>query len=396
MTLSKNEKIKETLKQTKLKRQLQRCRVIELKINTKRLGKEEFKKLNFLFTQCKWLYNYLLSLPSEELFKFNTATTKITSLDKDGKTINRELTLPAQIKQAVHQELCNNIRTLAQLKKKQHKIGKLKFKSNYDSINLKQYGKTHSIKSNNKFKIPFLKAFKVFGLKQIKNSFEIANAKLLRKESGYYILLTCYENLTKNSFKLKTNDCGLDFGIKTHITTSDGEKFNITIGENEHIKSLRKKLSRQQRGSNNSKKTIHKIRLAYEKLYNKKKDATNKLVSYLCNKYCAVYMQDEMIKGWHKRYGRCVQHSILGKVKEKLKEQKNVYIIEKHYPTTKLCHNCGSMNKNITLKDRIFVCESCGYTEDRDIKAAKTVLFIGKCKTNYTTTEHSRLSNVEK
>ena len=60
----------------------------------------------------------------------------------------------------------------------------------------------------------------------------------------------------------------------------------------------------------------------------------------------------------------------MGRVKSKLKMQKNVQIIDRFFPSTKMCHKCGIIHNEITLKDRIFICE-CGLNEDRDLKAAK-------------------------
>ena len=159
---------------------------------------------------------------------------------------------------------------------------------------------------------------------------------------------------------------------------------------------MQKKLARQKKGSNNRYKTIQKIRLEYEKLSNKKKDKTNKLVNYLCTKYSTIYMQDENISAWHKGlYGKQVQHSILGNLKSKLEQQPNVQVINRYYPTTKMCYNCAHIHNDITLNDRIFVCPSCGFSEDRDLKAAKTILFIGQCKNTYVPVER-RNTDVEK
>lgn len=395
--LQKNIKIKESMAKTKAKRLTQRCRVIELKLNHKKLGKTQYKKLKMIFVQCKWLYNYLLSLQNEDLINFDTKTSEIFSLDKDKNKIKRELNLPAQIKQTVYQVLCNNMKSLKQLKEHNRKIGKLKFKSEYNSIDLKQYGNSHKILPNNRIRLSGLGVFRVHGMNQIKEDWEFANAKLIQKPSGFYLLLTCYENLTlekTNKPNYKTVDCGLDFGIKTNITTSDGEKFDVYIEESERLKNLQRKLARQMKGSNNYKRTLHKIQIEYEKMSNIKKEKTNKLVAYLCGKYNHIYIQDEMIKAWHRQFGKEVQHSFMGKVKSKLQEQSNVFVIDRHYPTTKMCYNCGTLHKNITLNDREFVCPSCGFSEDRDIKAAKTVMFIGQCK--FTATEHSRSSNVER
>lgn len=398
MNLSKNEQIKKSIIETKLKRQFQKCRVIELKINMRKVHKKQFNKLKMTFVECKWLYNYLLNLEKEELFNFDTKTNNIYSLDKHGNKIDRQLELPSAIKQTVYSVLCNNIKSLSQLKKKNKKIGKLKFKSDYKSIDLKQFNNTHKFMGNNKIRITGLGVFHVHGMNQIKTDWEFANAKLVKKSSGYYILLTCYENLTLNNVNTNSNktDCGLDFGIKTNITTSDGEKIDVYIEETERLKNLQRKKARQIKNSNNYKRTLHKIQIEYEKMSNKKKNFVNQITAYLCCKYNKVYIQDEMIKTWHKRYGKQVQHSFMGKLKEKLNQQNNVFVIDRSYPTTKMCYKCGTIHKNITLNDRTFICPSCDFTEDRDLKAAKTIMYIGQCKNNYTVTEHNRLSNVEK
>ena len=319
MNLSKNEQIKKSIIETKLKRQFQKCRVIELKINMRKVHKKQFNKLKMTFVECKWLYNYLLNLEKEDLFNFDTKTKNIYSLDKTGNKIERILELPSSIKQTVYGTLCNNIKSLSQLKKKNKKIGKLKFKSDYKSINLKQYGNSHKFIGNNKIRITGLGVFHIRGKNQIKTDWEFANAKLVKKPSGYYILLTCYENLTFNNVNTNSNkvDCGLDFGIKTNIISSDGEKIDVYIEETERLKNLQRKKARQIKNSNNYKRTLHKIQIEYEKMSNKKKNFVNQITAYLCCKYNKVYIQDEMIKAWHKRYGKVVQHSFMGKLKEK-------------------------------------------------------------------------------
>lgn len=393
--LEKNNRIRQSMIETKLKRSLQRCLVYELKINTSKMNKKNLEKLKFLFVQCKWLYNYLLS-EEIDIFKFDTKTRDIYIYDKDKNKISKTIDIPSKIIQSVHSGLKQNIQSLNHRKQKGYKIGKLKFKSEYNSIDLSQYNNTHAIK-NGKFRIcGFKNLFKIHGLNQIKPEYEIANARLIQKPSGYYIKLTCFENLTNKRIQKPIKEAGLDFGIKTNITTSDNEKFDICIEESERLKGLQRKLSRQTKGSNNRYKTLKKIKLEYEKLSNKKKDKCNKLVNYLCTNYSTIYMQDEMIAGWHKGlFGKQVQHSCLGQLKSKLICQPMVKVIDKSYPTTKLCYNCGRLDKDITLNDRTFICPSCGFQEERDLKAAKTILFIGQCKNTYVPVER-RNTTVER
>lgn len=380
--IEKNNRIRQTLIETRQRRVNQRCLVYELKINTSKLPKRDLQKLKMFFIECKWLYNYLLNLDTKE---WGTVKRDIYSFDKNKNKVERALTIPAKMIQDVRNILKQNLKSLSNKKKKgKHRVGKLKFKSEYNSIELSQYGITHKIVGN-KIKVEGLKKYlTIFGMEQIKPEYEIANAKLVQKPSGYYIKLTCFENLKYNRINKPIKEVGLDFGIKTHITTSDNEKFDITIEESERLKGLQRKLARQIKGSNNRYKTVQKIRREYEKQSNRKKDKCNKLVNYLCTNYSTVYMQDEMIAGWHKGlFGKQVQHSCLGLLKAKLKGQNNVKLIDKSYPTTKLCYNCGTLHKNITLSDREFICPSCGFQEERDLKAAKTILFIGQCKNTY-------------
>ena len=105
---------------------------------------------------------------------------------------------------------------------------------------------------------------------------------MIRKPDGYYLKVTCFIN--KENFKeQKTNgkEIGLDFGIKTNITTSEGEKLDVTVRESDRLKRLQKQMSRQIKGSNNRYKTVKLIQREYQKLLNRKQDMANKLVHRL-------------------------------------------------------------------------------------------------------------------
>ena len=94
--------------------------------------------------------------------------------------------------------------------------------------------------------------------------------------------MTCFIN-KKNFKEQKTNgkEIGLDFGIKTSVTTSEGEKLDVTVRESDRLKRLQKQMSRQIKGSNNRYKTVKLIQREYQKLLNRKQDMANKLVHRL-------------------------------------------------------------------------------------------------------------------
>lgn len=102
--------------------------------------------------------------------------------------------------------------------------------------------------------------------------------------------MTCFIN--KENFKeQKKNgkEIGLDFGIKSNITTSEGEKLDVSIQESDRLKTLQRELFRRVKGSKNRNKTIKLIQREYQKLSNKKQDKANKIVSKL-KQYDRIYM----------------------------------------------------------------------------------------------------------
>ena len=380
------QKIKQTLKDTKLKRRSQRCKVFILKIDQSRLNSKELEQLKMFFIEAKWLYNNVLA--SKDPFHYNYKNTTVTVYNKDKQLEQRQLSfLSARVRYDIIKQTRQNIINLSKAKTVGLKIGELKFKSDINSINLYHYKTTHRIVDNNHIKIASIKRpLIVKGLKQIQNHYELANAKLLKKPSGYYIAITCYEfiifdNISKSK---KIKEVGLDFGIKNNITTSEAEIYNVRVEESERLKRLQRQFAKKQKRSNNSYKTKLLIRKEYEKLTNKKVDAANKIVHALLTNYTFIYIQDENIKSWHsdrkKKFSKVVQHSCMGLIKSKLSNSSKVKVISKWYPSTKQCYICNRMN-DIGVS-RTYSCE-CGLVEDRDVKAAKTIMMFGKNQLTY-------------
>ena len=393
--MTKNEQIKQTLKETRERRKTQIIKVFELKINCHHTSKEDYKKLNDCFRQAKWVINDVIG--SNDIFNYNYKDHRtVTNKDKDGNEVERKITLQT----GVHQELVNSVKTdicnLSKAKKKGIKVGALKFKKNVNRIYLRTG--MLKIKSSKTVAIPMFRKLSVYGLKQFINipNFEIANANLIRKSSGFYIMVTVF--FPKKSNVVKTNKTvGLDFGIKTAITTSDGEKFDCNKRETEYLKYLQRQLHKKQKDSKRYYKLLNQIQKEYEHISNQKDDVANKIISHLLKNYDVIYFQDEQIAKWKKKkmkqkknkqmkkcgfsFGRQIQSSCLGRVKGKLvalEKSGRSYKISKWLPTTKFCPNCGCLNM-VTLDERTYICD-CGYSRDRDVHASRNVKLFGSTK----------------
>ena len=258
--IGKNMAIRKHGRETRIRHASMRPVVVELKLDLKCLNKAEQEKLWHYFTECRWLCNHLISLDVDAFRSFDTKTRDITSLDKDGNAVERQLTIPAKFIQSVYSSLKRDMASLAAKRRKTgKKNGKLKFRSGYNAIELNQYRDTHWFchgpegdkngKYKNTFHISGIKRpIRVFGMNQIPDNVEFANAKLLKRPSGIYLMLTCYvPKGGDNAIQEHKPPVGLDFGIKTTITTSEGEKYDMTIRESERLKGLHKKLARQKK-----------------------------------------------------------------------------------------------------------------------------------------------------
>lgn len=371
---AKNEKIAASFKSTKERRKQQTPRVVDLKIVTNKLSSTQREALERLFVEAKWVYNDAIG--SDDIFKYQVPKKTVAVHTSDGVEQREFKVLGSQMKQSIVAGARSSIRTLASLKEKGKKVGKLKFKSKYTSINLKQAGTTYKIRGS-KARIQNIPGWiRVRGVSQIEGT-ELANAKLVRRPDGFHLLVTTYRFTNEIPSQIKYEGAvGVDFGVKTSFTLSTGEKFDIAVGETERLKRLQRKLARQEKGSNNYMKTQDKISREYQHITNRRDDIANKLSHEILG-YEQVFIQDENIAGWRSkrgfaRGGRKIQRSVLGRVKTRLSSNPRVTVLAKHIATTATCV-CGVKTKH-TPDKRIFVCASCGYSDDRDIHAAKNMI----------------------
>ena len=374
----KNRKIRENSKATRERRSNMDCCVISVKVQENRLSKAKLEKIKCFFLEGKWLYNAVVA--SETLTLENTSTVQVKV--KDAFETREIKNLSAQMKQSIVDSVKQNTFNLSRAKKKGLKVGKLRFKKECNEINLKQFGQTYAIKGKNKIRVQNIGILIVNGLEQINlDEVEFANAKLVKKPSGFYINITVY---TKKQPQPETSKevLGLDMGIKDQLTFSNGVKVNFYLEESEQLKGLTRKLNRQVKGSNRYKQTLARIKRIFEHQNNKKSDVVNKLNNILKQNYIICF-QDELLRQWKQKkskrrfsFGRKVQHGILGRVKDKLKKNSTNVMLESSVPTTQTCPECGCLTKH-SLDKRVYHCNHCGFENaDRDVHSANMMVLL--------------------
>ena len=407
--LDKNKRIAEAKRNTSLRHSSMLCKTYLVKIDWSKCSNIQKEALEMKFVEGKWFKNYILDWSKEEgndISKFDTSINTITHKDKDMNDVKVTLKyFMSSEKQGLWQNMLSNIKTLSTLKKKGYQEpGELKFIKELKAYELKQYGVTHKIVSKNRIKLQGVKRpYYATGMEQFINipGIEYTNARLINRPDGYFIALTCF--IPKDSFKKKNNNSSkkelgaADLGCKNNITTSDGDVYNVSVQESDRLKRLQRKEARQKKGSKNRYKTRQLINKEYQKLKNKKENLSNQIVSNLYSKYEKVIIQDEQIAEWKKNSinSKVIHHSVLGRIKTKLINNPSTVVLNKYLPTTKLCTNCGKIHDEMTLKDRTFNCE-CGIIEDRDIHAAKNMIWLYEHKIGMERTELTRVEMQER
>jgi putative transposase len=377
MNAGKNKQIKEKGKATRLRHKSMSCKVYTCKIDKSHLSNKSYEFLRMVFIEAKWFVNDILASDSilcSDYKKKNPTVLKDGEIPEERKIVF----LSAQIRQSLVERLKQSIYSLAKMKKKGMKVGRLKFKKNVSCLPLNQVGVTFKLVDKSYIHLQGCKGnLKVSGLSQIPSDAEIARADLVNRAGNYFVKITCY--LPKVQ-RIKTGkSVGLDFGITTSVTTSDGQKFNISIPEPTRLRKLQRgRFCRKVKHSKNWIKVGSKISSEYEKVNNQKKDLKDKLVSQLVKQYDIIACQNENIKGWKEgRFGRQVQASCMGGIISDLKHKAETFLqVSRWYPSTKTCHKCGN-KQEVLLSERIFTCQNCGATEDRDIHSAINILNEG-------------------
>ena len=389
--LAKNARIKETYKATRARRAKMECFTRRIKIDRSHLNKKQEEAIKRLFLECKWLTNSCIANERFDRRYLKELDGTVQVKTPKGTEEREFLVLGGQIARSVLEGLRSNLKALAKLKTSGRKVGRLRYRKQIRSVDFPQYGNSHKInRGKNRVKLAKIPGWmRVRGLNQLPENAEFANCKLLDRPDGLFIAITCYVDKEPEDFAPGTS-IGIDMGVKTHLTFSDGTKIDALVEESERAKGLRRKISRQKPGSNNRAKTMARLEKVLAKDANKKEDIADKIVHELL-KNETVYYQDEQIHDWFKkqgqvRAGKRLQGSILGRVKAKLERNPRAVMLDRYLATTATCI-CGHKTKHEPDK-RIFVCEACGYSDDRDIHAAKNMIRLGQ-SINAPATEHS-------
>ncbi|MST68131.1 IS200/IS605 family element transposase accessory protein TnpB [Clostridiales Family XIII bacterium RF-744-FAT-WT-3] len=223
-----------------------------------------------------------------------------------------------------------------------------------------------------------------------KDGYVIKSGHVSIKADRYYVSVLI-EIVDKKIFNNSNEGIGIDLGLKDFAIVSNGKTYK-NINKSARIKKLEKKLRREQRclsrkyenlkkGGPTQRTNIQKQKLKVQKLHHKidniRTDYINKTIAEIV-KTKPSYITIEnlnvsgMMKNRHLSKAVAAQKFYEFRTKLKAKCDENgieLRVVDRWYPSSKICHCCGAIKKDLKLSDRIYRCD-CGYVEDRDFNAA--------------------------
>jgi putative transposase len=181
-----------------------------------------------------------------------------------------------------------------------------------------------------------------------------------------------------------TSAIGVDLGIKTLATMSDGKRIDNPRAlkhAQKRLRRLERQKSRRKLGGKNRKKTCKKLAKQHARVANIRKDAAHALTTSLCNNHALVGMEDLHVKGMlaNHKLAQAVADSTFGEIRRQLEYKASWYgvhlvVIDRWFPSSKMCSACGWLDEDQDLGDRTFICHKCGLVIDRDLNAAINIL----------------------
>ncbi|MFW0905537.1 RNA-guided endonuclease InsQ/TnpB family protein [Clostridium perfringens] len=307
---------------------------------------------------------------------------------------------------ATKQAIMNGDKAFKDFFKKAKGFPRFKKKKNQD---VKAYfpknNKTDWTLERHRVKIPTLGWVRLKEFGYIPVNSIVKSGTVSQKADRYYVSILVEERdikISNSNIGIKISNTnnegvGIDLGIKYFAICSNGNKFK-NINKTSTVKKVEKTLKREQRKlsrkyeslkirnkkekggnatSQNIQKQIVKVQKLHQRLRNIRTDYINKTVSKIVKqKPSYVTIEDLNVKGMmkNKHLSKAIVSQKFFEFKTKLMskcKQNNIElrIVDRFYPSSKTCSNCGKIKKDLKLSDRIYKCD-CGFTIDRDLNAS--------------------------
>ena len=239
-------------------------------------------------------------------------------------------------------------------------------------------------------KVPKLGLVKIRGYRNLNELTDrIINITIEKEKTNKYYVSVITQKEEEIPKKITpTSIVGIDLGIKDLVVTSNGEKYPNPKEINKRekrLKRMQRKLCRQVKGSNNYNKTKEKIARVHSKIKNSRKHNIITIANKIVKEHDIIVSEKLNVKKMSSNHklAKNILDVSFNKICELLKWKakllgKYYYQVDTYYPSSKICSHCDNKTEITNdLKVRMWECENCGNTNDRDINASINIMFEG-------------------
>lgn len=220
----------------------------------------------------------------------------------------------------------------------------------------------------------------------------VGGARVLRmtvsKRAGrWYAALTVERDTPTATQAPKAGAVGVDLGVKTLATLSDGtviENPRLLRKSEQKLKKEQKALSRKVKGSRRRAKARAKVARLHARVANQRLDAIHKVTTMIARTYSTVCIEDLNVAGMvkNRRLAKAVSDAAFGEFRRQLEYKTartgaTLHVINRWYPSSKTCSKCGAVKAKLPLSERVYRCDACGLSIDRDLNAAINIEVAG-------------------
>ena len=216
---------------------------------------------------------------------------------------------------------------------------------------------------------------------------KIINLTISRDTSERYFVSILVETDLKPLEKTKA-EVGIDVGVKTLATTSEGEKIENPrplVKHEKRLRILQRRLSRKVKDSNNRKKTRFRVARLHARISDTRRDTLQKFTTKIISENQAIYVEGLNVVGMVKNHNlaRHIADAAFGEIFRELEYKAAWYgrtylELDRFFPSSKLCSLCGYLLEELPLSVREWDCPACNTHHDRDINAAINIKKAGQ------------------
>lgn len=202
------------------------------------------------------------------------------------------------------------------------------------------------------------------------------------KQAGHWYLSVQVEDGAEPVLLRAGYPVGVDLGLRSLAVTSDGKAYDNPRHyerAQKHLARLQRIAARKKKGGKRAERVKLKVQRLHARIADLRSDSIHKMTTDVAREYALIGLEDLSVKGMQRgRLSKSVSDAAWGEIGRQFEYKAawnggRIVKVGRWYPSSKTCHECGTINDELALSDRMWICGNCGAVLDRDYNAALNI-----------------------